>query len=319
MKEVNPEETIYNPYNDNNKEISVSIIKKILNSHNVFYNIKNTDLFKRAFIHKSYVMPAKLNDDVVLSSRPPNCLELKQYSNERLEFLGDGVLECITKFYLYKRFPEEEEGFMTEKKIALVKNDHIGKLAYKMGLHNWYIMSKNAEEKKIRSNYKKLGCLFEAFLGALFLDANNIEINDNINYFTNYLNCGIGFQVCQMFIESVFEKLVDWNELLENDDNYKNIFQVIIQKEFKTTPEYVVLDIDEEQKYHMGVYLCLNNINIHNIDIKEATRFEDIKSFEKIKEENINFIYFSKSSHKIKKKAEQLACQYAIDLIKKYD
>ncbi len=57
---------------------------------------------------------------------------------------------------------------MTEKKIALVNNDHIGKLAYKMGLHHWYGLSKNAEEKKIRVNYKKLGCLFEAFLGALF-------------------------------------------------------------------------------------------------------------------------------------------------------
>ena len=168
MKEVNPEETIYNPYNDNNKEISVSIIKKILNSHNVFYNIKNTDLFKRAFIHKSYVMPAKLNDDVVLSSRPPNCLELKQYSNERLEFLGDGVLECITKFYLYKRFPEEEEGFMTEKKIALVKNDHIGKLAYKMGLHNWYIMSKNAEEKKLEVIIKNWVVYLKHFWGHYF-------------------------------------------------------------------------------------------------------------------------------------------------------
>ena len=83
-------------------------------------------------------------------------MDLKKHSNERLEFLGDGILECITKFYLYKRFPNEDEGFMTEKKIALVKNDHIGKLAYKMGLHNWYVMSKNAEEKKIKNNFKKL-------------------------------------------------------------------------------------------------------------------------------------------------------------------
>ena len=47
-------------------------------------------------------------------------MALKSKSNERLEFLGDGVLECITKYYLYKRFPKENEGFMTEK-IALVK------------------------------------------------------------------------------------------------------------------------------------------------------------------------------------------------------
>jgi ribonuclease-3 len=76
---------------------------------------------------------------------------LKKISNERLEFLGDGILECITKFYLYKRFPDADEGFMTEKKISLVKNDHIGKLAYKIGLNKWFIISKNAEEKKRRA------------------------------------------------------------------------------------------------------------------------------------------------------------------------
>ena len=54
---------------------------------------------------------------------------------------------------------------MTEKKIALVKNEHIGKLAYDMKLNKWLIMSKHAEEKKTRTNLKKLGCLFEAFLG----------------------------------------------------------------------------------------------------------------------------------------------------------
>ena len=48
--------------------------------------------------------------------------------------IGIGVLECITKQYLYRRFSRENEGFMTEKKIALVKNESIGKIAYDMGL-----------------------------------------------------------------------------------------------------------------------------------------------------------------------------------------
>ena len=160
-----------------------------------------------------------------------------------------------------------------------------------------------------------MGCLFESFLGALFLDANKINISDNLNYFNCYLNCGIGFKLCQIFVESIFEKLVDWNELLENDDNYKNIFQVKIQKEFKTTPDYVILNVDEEQKYTMGVYLCLNDTNIHNINIEEAIPIDSIKTLQDIKDNNINFIYFSQASHKIKKKAEQLACQYAIDKI----
>ena len=311
------EETIYNPYNENNKEVNEYIIKNILETYGVFYNINDVDIFRRSFVHKSYVMPKELDENVVMSVRPPNSLELKEESNERLEFLGDGILENITKFYLYKRFPNEDEGFMTEKKIALVKNDHIGNLAFKMGLHNYYLISKNAEEKKIRHNFKKLGCLFESFLGALFLDANNIKLEDRSNMFSNYFNCGIGFQVCQIFVESIFEQCVDWNSLLENDDNYKNIFQVILQKEFKTTPDYVVLNIDEEQKYETGIYLCLGNTNIHNCDLDNAISFENIKSFQYIKDNDIELVYFSKSSHKIKKKAEQMACEKAINIIKK--
>lgn len=316
MQTESIEETIYNPYNDNNKEITHHIIKKILSQYGVFYNINDIEIFRRSFIHKSYVKPTTLNEDVIMAIKPPSCMELKTSSNERLEFLGDGILENITKFYLYKRFPNEDEGFMTEKKIALVKNDHIGKLAYKMGLQNWYVMSRNAEEKKIRFNFKKLGCLFESFLGALFLDANKINISDNLNYFDKYLYCGIGFQICQIFVESIYEQLVDWNELLENDDNYKNIFQVIIQKEFKTTPDYVILSVDEEQRYNMGVYLCLNGKNIHNSNIEDAIDYSSLDNgIQSIKEQNIDLVFFCSSSHKIKKKAEQNACQNAIKLI----
>ncbi len=318
MKNESTEELIYNPYNDKNKEITFQGVKSILNTFNVYYDIKNIELFRRSFVHRSYVTPQNLNDDVVMAVRAPNCLDLKSSSNERLEFVGDGILENITKFYLYKRFPDEDEGFMTEKKIALVKNDHIGKLAYKMGLHHWYIMSKNAEDKKIRNNYKKLGCLFEAFLGALFLDANEVQVEDTSGYFNNYLRTGIGFQMCQIFVETIFERLVDWNELLENDDNYKNIFQVMIQKEFKTTPDYVVLNVDDEQRYTMGIFVCLNDIKIHHVNIHNASQFKDIKTFEKIHEDKHNLIFFGKAAHKIKKKAEQIACQQAIELIHSY-
>ena len=306
-------EEYYNPYNDKNTEINDENIKQLLEGFNIFYKINNIELFKRAFIHRSYV---KSNlTEIKLVKIPYKCIELKQYSNERLEFLGDGVLECITKMYLYKRFPDADEGFMTEKKICLVKNDHIGKLAYQMGLNKWFIISKNAEEKKIRVNYKKLGCLFEAFLGALFLDANEIKIDDNSNLFNNYFNVGPGFQICQIFIESIYEKLVDWNEILENDDNFKNLFQVRIQKEFKKTPEYIILNHDEELRYTMGVYLCLEGSN--NLNPKNAIPFETIGSFENIKKNNHKFIFFASGTHKIKKKAEQLACFEALKQIDK--
>jgi ribonuclease-3 len=301
-----------NPYNNKNIEITETDINNLLESHQVYYKVKNMDLFKRSFIHRSYMVQT----DVKQMQKPYDCIELKHSSNERLEFLGDGILEAITKLYLYKRFPDADEGFMTEKKICLVKNEHIGKLAYKIGLQKWFIISKNAEDKKIRINYKKLGCLFESFLGALFLDANNVPIDDPL--FKTYFNVGVGFQYCQIFIEYIYENLVDWNEILETDDNFKNILQVKIQKEFKKTPEYIILKQDDELRYNMGVYLCLSD-NIHTLDHTTAIDFDKIKTFENIRKYNHNFIFIGEGTHKIKKKAEQLACLDALNKIEKYE
>ena len=64
-------------------------------------------------------------------------MPLSSKSNERLEFVGYGVLECITKFYLYRRFPKENEGFMTEKKISFVKNESIGKNRFEYDIKVW--------------------------------------------------------------------------------------------------------------------------------------------------------------------------------------
>ena len=139
----------FNPYNQNNIEITEKKIQEILFPHLGFiYKVYNIELFKRAFIHRSYCKIKNEDKNIVIAPRPQNCLTLKSKSNERLEFLGDGILENITKYYLYIRFPKADEGFMTEKKIAIVKNEHIGKLAYELELHKYYIISKHAEEKK---------------------------------------------------------------------------------------------------------------------------------------------------------------------------
>lgn len=84
-----------------------------------------------------------------------------------------------------------------------------------------------------RTNLKKLGCLFESFIGALFLDFNKTIVNDDDNLFQNTFLTGPGFQVVQIFIEQIFEKHVDWIDLICNDSNYKNILQVKIQKSLK--------------------------------------------------------------------------------------
>ena len=326
----NNEELIFNPYNNNNKEIVSTNVQELLAKYGIFTKPFNIELYKRAFIHKSYTKRPKLENvvsNVIIATKPDDCLPLKTKSNERLEFIGDGVLECITKYYLYKRFPKADEGFMTEKKIALVKNEHIGKLALEMGLQKYYVISRHAEEKNIRNNLKKLGCLFEAFIGAIFLDFNRISIEDEYGWFKNVFNCGPGMQMAQIFVENVFEKHVDWTNLINNDDNYKNKLQVIIQKEFKITPDYVELKTprlddtdDNDRLYVMGVYICFGQ-NIHNAKISDAITFDSLGSFKSIHElletQNTLLVFLTKAEHKIKKKAEQLACDQAIQLFEK--
>ena len=326
---MNGEQMIFNPYNPNNKEITLNYVQSILKEYGLPPNVNNLELYRRAFVHRSYTKrPFQENEEqnIIIVERPNDCLPLSTKSNERLEFLGDGVLECITKYYLYRRFPKENEGFMTEKKIALVKNESIGKLAYEMGLHRNYILSKHAEEKNTRTNMKKLGCLFESFLGALFLDFNKLEIKDEDAWFKNLFVTGPGFQMAQIFVESIFERHVDWIELIRNDDNYKNILQVKIQKEFKVTPHYLEIENENEEeieiqdkKYHMGVYICLGQ-PIHQARQEDAINFtSEFKTFEAIHnymETNESVLVFmSDGEHKIKRKAEQIACEKIIKYI----
>jgi dsRNA-specific ribonuclease len=309
---------IFNPYNSLNTEITLNDIQSILTKYSIPPKVFNMELYRRAFVHRSYTKRPDFENSrqkIIIVDKPQNCLPLSTKHNETLEYLGDGVLECVTKYYLYRRFPKENEGFMTEKKIAIVKNEAIGKIALEMGLHKWLIISKNAEEKKIRTNLKKLGCLFESFIGALFLDFNKIVVTDDEGWFQNVFVTGPGFQMAQKFIESVFEKHIDWVALIQNDDNYKNILQVKIQKEFKVTPHYVEMQSDGEEGYKMGVYLCLGQ-QIYNTTHSESIHITRFKSFTEIHDHVLRcgkiFLFMGDGLHKIKRKAEQMACERAI-------
>jgi dsRNA-specific ribonuclease len=313
---------IFNPYNPLNSKITLSEVQSILSKYNIPPIVNNIALYERAFVHRSYTKrPAfeNLSQNITIVERPPDCMPLSSKSNERLEFLGDGVLECVTKYYLYRRFPKADEGFMTEKKIAIVKNEAIGRIALEMGLHKWLILSKHAEEKKIRTNLKKLGCLFESFIGALFLDFNKYTVKDEENWFQSMFVTGPGFQMAQKFIENVFEKHIDWIALIQNDDNYKNILQVKVQKEFKVTPHYLEIEHDLELGYKMGVYLCLGQ-QIHTLTHNQAVDISFFKNFKAIQdyvtENGKAFIFMGEGQHKIKRKAEQIACNEALKFLK---
>lgn len=313
---------IFNPYNPLNSEIRLSDVQSILTRYGLPDKIFNMELYRRAFIHRSYTKRPELENaqqNITIIERPADCMPLSTKSNENLEFLGDGVLECVTKYLLYRRFPKSNEGFKTEKKIALVKNEAIGKIALEMGLHRWLILSRNAEEKKTRTNLKKLGCLFEAFIGALFLDCNKIIVKDEEKWFENIFIAGPGFQMAQKFIETVFEKHVDWVALIQNDDNYKNILQVKIQKEFKVTPHYLQLSHDMEEGYKMGVYLCLGQ-PIYSVRIEDALHINTLNNFKAVQDYISDhngkiFLFLGEGQHKIKRKAEQIACNEALTLL----
>ncbi|MCJ7801159.1 MAG: hypothetical protein MUP82_02240 [Candidatus Marinimicrobia bacterium] len=316
---------VFNPYNPLNVKITLSEVQSILSKYGVPTTVDNIALYERAFVHRSYTKRPgfeNLQQNITIVDRPSDCMPLSSKSNERLEFLGDGVLECVTKYLLYRRFPKADEGFMTEKKIAIVKNEAIGRIALEMGLHKWLILSKHAEEKKIRTNLKKLGCLFESFIGALFLDFNKVVVKDDENWFQNMFVTGPGFQMAQKFIEDVFEKHIDWVALIQNDDNYKNILQVKIQKEFKVTPHYLEMDHDLDLGYKMGVYLCVGQ-PIHAVSYKDAVNISVFKNFKSIQDHIVGrgkaFIFMGYGQHKIKRKAEQIACDEAIKFIELND
>jgi dsRNA-specific ribonuclease len=312
---------VFNPYNSQNVKITLSEVQSILSKYGLPTTVDNIALYERAFVHRSYTKRPSfenIQQNITIVERPTDCMPLSSKSNERLEFLGDGVLECVTKYLLYRRFPKADEGFMTEKKIAIVKNEAIGKIALEMGLYKWLIISKHAEEKKIRTNLKKLGCLFESFIGALFLDFNKVVVKDDENWFKNMFVTGPGFQMAQKFIENVFEKHIDWVALIQNDDNYKNILQVKIQKEFKVTPHYLEIEHDVDLGYKMGVYICLGQA-IHNVSHKDAVDFSFFKNFkavhELLAESGKVLIFMGEGQHKIKRKAEQIACNEALKFL----
>lgn len=304
-----PKDSIYNP---SNQKITLNDVQNILVRFGVPGQVRNIKLYQRAFVHRSYL---KTSETQIC---PKGCIPLQSKSNERLEFIGDGVLECITKMYLYRRFPKEDEGYMTEKKIALVKNEHLGKLSLALELNKWLLVSKQYEEKNMRTNLKQLGCVFEAFLGAMFLDFNGLTIKDEAGIFENFLYQGIGYQICNIFLEGVFNKCVNWSSIIHTHDNYKNILQTIMQKLWRITPIYITLDQNSGDNYEVGVFMYLG-MKENVLDPLSAIPIEMYENVMTINEEykrtGYVFIKMGVANHKIKKKAEQLSCKNAIAYI----
>jgi len=223
-----------NPFNLKNKLITKEGVNKILKEYDIEEEIHNLEYYQRAFIHKSYIKKEN-KDDVELEEKPEDCLDLQETSNERLEYLGDAILSATVASYLYERFPNEEEGFMTRIRTKLVNGEMLGSLADKMDLNEHLVISRHVEEKcNGRNSVKILEDIFESFIGAIYLDFNETEVkHPRLDFYS-----GLGFQVCQVFIISIIEKFVDFSDLILNDYNYKDQLMRYFQQKFKHTPKY---------------------------------------------------------------------------------
>ena len=123
---------------------------------------RKIDIFRQAFVHKSILRIIKLlpKNDV-----PEYMFE----SNERLEFVGDAVLSNITAFYLYNKFPQEDEGFLTKKRSKLVDTKALSNYARKKNLGQHMLMSRHLIQMDGRNRDKMLENVMEALIGAIYL------------------------------------------------------------------------------------------------------------------------------------------------------
>lgn len=161
----------------------------------------NPSLFETALIHRS-----ALNETGAASS------------NERLEFLGDAVLELITTRWLYDRFPDEQEGTLTSFRAALVKTTTLSLVAKELGLDTLLKMSRGEERSGGRENQGLLADTFEAVTGALYLDQ--------------------GLDKTREFLESNLFPHFDSILREETYKDYKTTLQELVQSKGSSTPLY---------------------------------------------------------------------------------
>ncbi len=171
---------------------------------------KDVSLYERAFTHKSF-------DQSV-----PN--------NERLEFLGDSVIDIIVAEYLFERYPTENEGFLTKLRSRIVSREHLNTIGAKIGLleHVRYYKGTN--------RYKSLeGNVFEALVGALYLDFGFVRTK-------------------QILYDQILDKLVDVKHLQETDTDFKSQMLIWSQRNNRRV-EYVVTEVASKTKKYLAKLL----------------------------------------------------------------
>ncbi len=185
--------------------------------------INDRNLYITAFTHRSYLNEHPSYDNP---------------SNERLEFLGDAVLQLISSEFLFKKYGDLPEGDLTNLRASIVCTPSISEEAKRLGYGDFLLLSNGEEATGGRNREYILANTFEAVLGALFLDK--------------------GIDACRVLIE---RELLYKTEEIKAKNLYKDAkskFQELAQDKFGVTPRYEVLDswgLDHEKTFKVGVFI----------------------------------------------------------------
>jgi dsRNA-specific ribonuclease len=204
-------EPVIIPYNIKNKLIRDVDLKEMMNRFGIKLEVVDIELYRQALTHKSYIKKEFYNKNMeeilkYKNKMPDDVIELRDLSNERLEFFGDTVIKAVIAEYLFERYPTQDEGFMTKLKTKIENRESLARWARIMGLDEFVIISaQNEGSNNGRTNDKILEDAFESFLGALKKDTN--------------------FETCKAFIRNLLENQIDWSEILYKDCNYKDQLQ----------------------------------------------------------------------------------------------
>lgn len=229
------------PYNCKNHLLTEEELIELLRENGIEQHFHDISIYRMAFVHKSYC--TRRNENFVNGNIkcPPDCLALQENSNERLEFFGDSVLNLVVAQYLYERFPESEEGFLTKLRTRLVNGQMLAVLSEKIGLDRYMLISKQIEDNGGRKNMKILEDTFEAVIGALFLDFGKD-----------------GFEMASDFIVTIIENNIDFSELIITNNNYKDLLLKYFQHNMNYLPKFYELSVENKQN-SKEYTVCIKN------------------------------------------------------------
>lgn len=236
-------------YNPNNKLIKKADLEKIFSKTGVNIAITNLPLWQLAFTNSSYCVNRKKLKGVVEDDGDldiTTVVQIQDDCNERLEWLGDSILQSDVGEYLWIRFPNQSEGFLTTTRSKLVKREMLYRFAQHLDFGEYLLISKYVEDSgNGRNNPRILEDAFEAFFGVLYLETRE----------------EFGHQKTMSFIKYLIESVVDMPSLIMCDDNYKKQLMEYYQKTFNGKfPKYYEVSVEGPPNLR-SFTMCVHNVD----------------------------------------------------------